>query len=254
MQSVGVLARGAALLAVAAMVASGCAADDTAPPPAEPSPSWSVDRTYQSVEFTTRDGQRRAGRLFGRGGTAVVLSHMGNSRNSQDDWAAFAEELARQGVQALTYERRATLGEVWRDLLGAADYLRAGGARRVVAVGASIGAMASLYAASQPDNGLHGVVWLAGVISNRHHSFQPADVARIACPMMVISGDQDGYGAADDARTLHAWTPRSSELLILPSQHHGTEILTNDDPSAERLTKAMTDFITRVSTGSGATC
>lgn len=66
----------------------------------------------------------------------------------------------------------------------------AGGAERVVAVGASIGAMASLHAAAQPDNGLHGVVWLAGVLRNRHYEFQPTQVAAVACPLMLISGDK----------------------------------------------------------------
>jgi hypothetical protein len=246
------------------MVLAGCAGEDPAPSPqsstsrpptSQPSTSSSVGTAnYRSVEFTARDGQRLTGRLFGRGTTAVVLSYMGKPESSQDDWTALAEELARRGFQALTYERRGVFSEVWLDVLGAGDFLRANGARRVVAAGASIGAMASLHAAGRPDNDLNGVLWLAGVTGGRYYSFQQADVARVACPLMVISGDQDEYGAAEDARRLHAWTPRTSRLLILPSRGHGTEILTEAGPSSGQLTKAMIDFVARVSTGPLVTC
>jgi predicted alpha/beta-hydrolase family hydrolase len=263
----GASARRAVLLAAVLTVLGGCAGEDpgsspqpspsqpssSQPSPSQPSPSVGT-ATYRTVEFTARDGERLTGRLFGRGTTAVVLSHMGSSENSQDDWTTFAEALARRGFQALTYERRLVLSDVWLDVLGAGDFLRANGAQRVVAAGASIGAMASLRAAEQRDNDLNAVLWLAGITGGRHYSFQQADVARVACPLMIISGDQDEFGAADHARTLHAWTPRTSRLLILPSQAHGTEILAESGPSSGQLTKAMIDFITRVSTGPVKTC
>ncbi|MCW6003325.1 hypothetical protein K1W54_01835 [Micromonospora sp. CPCC 205371] len=244
-----------AFLAATTVAASACSTPGgTKPADTAPPSSAAPDKAYREVEFTTRDGERRKGRLFGNGTTAVVLSHMGSPGASQDDWTTFAEELARRGYQALTYERRTTFGEVWQDVLGAADHMRGAGADRVIAAGASIGAMASLYAASQPDNGLHGVVWLAGVIRNRHYDFQQADVAAIACPTIYISGDKDAYLAADDARKLHTWTKNTSQLLILPSTRHGTEILTQGDPSSAPLTKAMSDFIGRVSNGRGPAC
>jgi hypothetical protein len=71
---------------------------------------------------------------------------------------------------------------------------------------------------------------------------------------MIVSGDQDPYGAAAPARTLHDWTNRTSELLILPSDRHGTEILTRGGPNTEKLTAALINFIRRVSAGSAATC
>jgi pimeloyl-ACP methyl ester carboxylesterase len=267
----GASARRAVLLAAVLAVLGGCAGEDPGsspqpspsqpssvqPSPSQPSPSPSPSAgtgTYRTVEFTARDGERLTGRLFGRGTTAVVLSHMGSSANSQDDWTTFAEALARRGFQALTFERRGVLSDVWLDVLGAGDFLRTNGARRVVAAGASIGAMASLRAAEQRDNDLNAVLWLAGITGGRHYSFQQADVARVACPLMIISGDQDEFGAADHARTLHAWTPRTSRLLIIPSQAHGTEILAETGPSSGQLTKAMIDFITRVSTGPVKTC
>jgi dienelactone hydrolase len=128
---------------------------------------------------------------------------MGRPGDSQDDWISFAEELAENGYQALTYERRVSFGEVWQDVLGAADYLRDNGAQTVLAAGASIGP-GPLDAAEQPRSDLNGVIWLAGVLQNRGFHFQATDVSKIACPTLAISGDKDIYCAAGAARKLFA--------------------------------------------------
>jgi dienelactone hydrolase len=146
----------------------------------------------------------------------------------------------------LTYERRDIFGEVWQDVLGGVGYLRDHGAEKVIAGGASIGAMASLYAAEQPNSKLDGVIWLAGVLQGSGYDFQQADVAEIACPMLFVSGNQDGYGAAEAARRLHDWARSPSELLILQTERHGTDILNEGGPQADELTLAMVRFVKRV--------
>ena len=207
---------------------------------------------YREVEFNAQDGAMRSGRLFGEGAVAVVLSHMGRPGDTQDDWAPFAAELAGHGYQVLTYERRTALSEVWLDVLGAAAYLRDNGAERVVAGGASIGAMASLYAAEQPTSNLDGVIWLAGIVQGRY-TFQQADVAAVGCPMLLMSGDRDRYGAAEDARQLHEWATAPKQLLIVDSDLHGTDILQEGGPNATELTSAMLSFIDQVAAES-STC
>lgn len=201
--------------------------------------------SYRDVEFNAPDGAVRSGRLFGEGPVAVVLSHMGRPEDAQDDWAPFAAELADHGYQVLTYERRSTLDEVWLDVLGAVAYLRSNGAQRVVAGGASIGAMASLYAAEQPTSNIDGVIWLAGVLRG-NYTFREADVAAVGCPMLIMSGDQDSYGAGDAARQLHEWATAPTELLIVDSDLHGTDILQAGAPQATELTQAMLDFVDQV--------
>jgi dienelactone hydrolase len=170
---------------------------------------------------------------------------MGRPRDSQDDWVSFAGELAKNGYQALTYERGA-FGDAWQDVLGAADYLRDDGAETVIAAGASLGAMASLYAAERPRSGLNGVIWLAGVLQNRSYHFQATDVSKIACPILLISGVEDTYGAAGAARQLRDWTTAPGDLLILRSTRHGTDILAEGGSNATRLVKAMLNFIKQV--------
>jgi pimeloyl-ACP methyl ester carboxylesterase len=200
---------------------------------------------FRDVEFRALDGELRSGRLFGEGPVGVVLSHMGRPGDTQDDWAPFAAELADHGHQVLTYDRRSDLGEVWQDVLGAATHLRDNGAERVVAGGASIGAMASLHAAGQPASNLDGVIWLAGVLRGRY-SFAESDVSGLGCPMLFMSGDRDAYGAAAAARRLAEWVTAPSELLIVESERHGTDILEEGGPAATELRRSILAFVDQV--------
>lgn len=200
----------------------------------------------------------RSGRLFGDGEVAVILSHMGRTGDSQDDWTSFAEEIARHGYQALTYARgvdaeRNDFADHWRDVLGAATFLRGKGAETVVAGGASIGAVASLYAAEQPGNGINAVLWLAGVQQTDSYEFTEADVAALSCPIMFVSGEEDAYGSVESAHQLHAWAP-SSELRFIDSGRHGTDILTEGGPSARKLSQIMLEFVRRRSGDRDTTC
>lgn len=206
--------------------------------------------SYREVTFPVQDGGTRSGRLFGDGNVAIVLSYMGRSGDSQDDWKTFAEELAGHGYQALTYAREAGAEQIdfadhWRDVLGAVAFLRDNGAETVIAGGASIGAVASLYAAEQPDNGINAVLWLAGVQKTDSYEFTKADVAGLSCPIMFVSGAEDAYGSAESARQLHDWAP-TSELLFIESHRHGTDILAKGGPSARTLSQAMVEFVRRM--------
>lgn len=206
--------------------------------------------SYREVTFPTRDGGTRSGRLFGDGHVAIILSYMGRTGDSQDDWKTFAEELAKRGYQALTYARAAdaeqnNFVDHWQDVLGAGVFLRGNGAKTVIAGGASIGAVASLYAAEQPDNGINAVLWLAGVQQTDRYKFAKADIAGISCPIMFISGKGDSYGSVESAHQLHDWAP-TSEILLIESNRHGTDILTKDGPNAHPLNQAMLDFVRRM--------
>jgi predicted alpha/beta-hydrolase family hydrolase len=253
------------LLAALLLTVAACSGDDSSSSgdartrsttrTTEPSEEGSAG-SYGEVEFIAADGEPRSGRLFGAGDVGVVLSHMGRPGDSQDDWLRFADDLASNaGLLVLTYEGRRTLSETWNDVLGAVEYLRDNGAEMVVAGGASIGAMASLEAAIKPDSQINAVLWLAGVLHNSGYDFTEADVSGLACPMLVASGDQDAYGAADDARQLSDWTPGVSQLLIVEARQHGTDILTEADPSvADQLRETMSGFIETAANQPPATC
>jgi hypothetical protein len=53
------------------------------------------------VHFRSADGVRLAGRLFGRGATVVILSHMGPGGNDQSEWWPMARVLADRGYRVL---------------------------------------------------------------------------------------------------------------------------------------------------------
>ncbi|WP_199435446.1 dihydrofolate reductase family protein [Qaidamihabitans albus] len=249
------------LTLVACVPATGPESTTAAPSASNPasagSSSSAEPASYREITFAARDAGRRSGRLFGTGRVAIVLSHMGSSGASQDDWTSFAAELAKHGHQALTYARAADadlndFADHWRDVLGAATFLRDNGAEVVIAVGASIGAMASLYAAEQPTNGINAVIWLAGVQQAESYEFTEVDVSSVRCPILFISGEADAYGGAKSARQLHAWAP-AGELLIIDSGRHGTDILAEDGPNAGTLRRTMLEFVERAA-GQKATC
>jgi predicted alpha/beta-hydrolase family hydrolase len=214
-----------------------------------PSPSPTASLDYRELEFTTRDGEVRSGRLFGSGRVGIVLSHMWGPGRRQDDWAGVASQLAERGYLVLTYNERPTIGSVWQDVLGAGDELRRQGASTIVAGGASLGAMASLHAARQPDARLDGVIWLAGVngtgAQDRLYAFDEEEVATLGCPVLFASGDRDALGAAEDTRQLHRWAA-DGELVMVESDQHGTDIFVEDQPAAAEFTGAALDFMARI--------
>ncbi len=202
---------------------------------------------YQEIEFTGGDGEPRQGRVYGPDDApvGVVLSHMGSDGDSQDDWAATAQALAERGHRVLTYQRLRPRYQIWQEIIGAVERLRDDGAERVVVAGASLGAMASLHVALQPEPATDGVVWIAGTLRSDGMVFDQATVAGLACPALLISGDGDSYGGTEATQQLHEWLP-GSELLILPSARHGTDILAEGGAPAEQLETAVLDFIDEV--------
>src|SRR4051794_36443793 len=94
---------GAALL-LAACALAGCGHDAARPaaPPIPPAGNGGP-RDGQPVGFRSLDGTGLRGRIFGRGTTAVVLSHMGNQTDSEEEWYPIARRLARGGYLVLTY-------------------------------------------------------------------------------------------------------------------------------------------------------
>ena len=258
----------AATLAAAALAGcgDGSADESAATPSARPSvDDPALERVVELadesevVELTASDGVRLSGREFGSGSTTVVLSHMGSTGSSQEDWFPLAVRLAEDGYRVLTYNRRGVCSIAFDecsegpgrfdqnhlDVAGAAAYARETGAERVVLGGASIGAMASLQAVVDGLVEPEALVWLAGILDGEY-VFDQDDVRRLGpVPSLLVSTRDDSFGAGPDARRLRGWMGDSAELLLLPGGEHGTELIDSDASAAagELVTEAVVEFL-----------
>lgn len=156
------------------------------------------------VVLTAVDGVRLGGRVFGSGRSWVVLSQMGRPGDDQTQWFPLASALAEAGYTVLTYNRRGVcidvtagcsegadvLADTWKDVLGAYRYASARG-DDVALVGASIGAMASLAAAAQPQVKAKAVVFIAGILNGSGYDWE-GNARRVDAPKLFVSGKNDG--------------------------------------------------------------
>jgi pimeloyl-ACP methyl ester carboxylesterase len=212
---------------VLAVVLGACAGDER-----EVDPS-----TSEAVTFESADGVRLEGRLFGDGTSAVVLSHMRPA--DQSSWYAFADRLADDGYLVLTYNFRGycpggdagcsdgerDVGQMWRDVVGAVEFVAERGATSVSLVGASMGGTASLVAASRGVDGVRTVVTLSAPASIEGLVADASTLSQITAGKLFIAGVGDA-SAARDAETM--WTlspPPKGGLQIVPSDDHGTDLL-----------------------------
>jgi pimeloyl-ACP methyl ester carboxylesterase len=208
----------------------------------------------EPVDVRASGGVRLEGRLFGAGEVGVVLSHMGDGDQSQ--WMGLAGLLADEGYLVLTYNRRGScpggdLGcsmgdatEGWKDLSVLVDLLREEGAQRVVVGGASQGAMESLYAMSRGLDA-DGLIWVAGV--DLYGGVPVTEqVEGLRVPKLFLSGEFD-HQAASLLPELGQAGPPPSEVILLETGEHGTDILAfGDVEDADAFRQAVLDFLARV--------
>jgi uncharacterized protein len=237
---------------LATLAISGCGTsrgDDTNPPRG----------TAEKVTFEAADGVELVGRLSGDGDVGVVLAHMGRPGDTLLDWAPLSRKLAERGYMALAYNRRgvcttpdrecsAGFGDFassWNDVVGAASYLRARGAKKVVLVGASIGAMASLHALAEGAVAASAFIEIGGVNHESGYSFSRRNLQALAGHKLFISSVDDTYDAASAAREWHRWANEPKQLELLPGAEHGTDMLLPGQPTARPLTELVLEFLAR---------
>lgn len=198
----------------------------------------------------TPDGVQLAGKLYGDGDVAVVLSHMGRGGDTQAEWAEFARTLTARGYLVLTYNRRGippskgddSYSRSWQDVVGADHFVRSRGARKVILIGASIGAMSSLYAAARGAVRPDGLAELAG-IEGGAYSYRRGDIHDIRGLKLFVSSRNDVYGGASAARHWYRWASSPKRLEVLPGDQHGTDMLAPGRPTAKRLRDILVKFV-----------
>jgi uncharacterized protein len=221
--------RAAAVAAVAALVAAGCAG--------EPAPG-------RVVRFSTDDGVELAGDLRGSGPTGVVLAHMFPTDRSS--WAEFGSHLADRGYRSLAFDFRGygdsggarEIPEIWRDVLAAAEALRARGARRIVLVGASMGGTAAMIAASRAE--VQGVVTLSAAGTFMGLSAPPEILQAVDEPKLFLAAQGDGSAAAT-AQTFYDTASGAKRLEIVTGSDHGTDLL--EGQQGETVRRLILEFL-----------
>ena len=191
----------------------------TESPPPTLSPTESPAPRYKEVEFAADGGPTLRGRVWSEGSVGVVLAHGFSTDTGQDDWNAFAEYLAGLGYGVLTFDFRGfcdrdgcsegpmQLGENWRDVAAAVEYLRSRGSERIFIVAASMGGLAAFRAADEAELDLAGIVSLATPQypsiyydgEAAENDVTPERLQRIAAPKLFIAGARRRAGAQHGA-------------------------------------------------------
>jgi pimeloyl-ACP methyl ester carboxylesterase len=236
-----------AVLALLLLAACGGNGEEAAAPTAEPSPTAEATAAPedfgQPVSFTTDDGVLIDGRLFGEGGTAVILSHM--YPNDQTAWFPFADELAEEDFTALTFDFRGygdsggdqEISEIPHDLEAALGFMRDQGFTDIYLVGASMGGSASIIVASEED--------VAGVVAiSAPQSFQGLEplevVADVSEPKLFIASEGDA-SAASSLELFMEQAPDPKDERVFSGSAHGTELFEGEH--GQEVRDLITEFL-----------
>jgi len=242
-------------VALVAFLLFGCAAGLPTAPPSD----GTATTPYAEVEFGADGGPTLRGRVWSDGRIGVVLAHGFSPYSGQDDWNAVAEHLAGLGYGVLTFDFRGfcdgegcsdgdlQLGENWRDVEAAVEYLRSRGSERIFIIGASMGGIAAFRAADEAELDLAGIVSLATPqYPSIYYAGEPAEndvtperLQRIAAPKLFIAGADDvqlpgmaplrpgveSVRFAEDARAMFEASSEPRQLEIIDSDAHSSELV-----------------------------
>ena len=192
----------------------------------------------REVSFKSSKGEGVIGAVLGDGPVGVTLAH--SAQSDLCEWLPYAKRLRDMGRRVLIFDFAFdTVG----DVVGAAGELRSEGTSKVVLVGSSMGATASLVAATMIAPSVAGVASLSGP---QQYSAMDGLAAskRLTIPVLYMAGQTDQqkpYDFPADARAMYAGCPSThKQLLILPGNDHGSDLL-NFDQAQSTLEKFIAD-------------
>jgi pimeloyl-ACP methyl ester carboxylesterase len=238
---------------------------------AVPSPSPSPTETdprlagSHALSMTTPDGVVLAGREFGDGRTGIVLAHYASEERAQTMWFSFAQLLRQRGYRVLTFNFRGycpggTGGcsggvsdkvESWRDVVLAADTLRANGATKVFIMGAGLGGNTCLWAASRPSVDFAGVIGVSApqlaIGGPSSYDLTPTILRSIKEPKLFLAGNTVDAEARNDARSMYAASVQPKALELLSSaasvQPKALELLSSAASGPELFSEGSAAYV-----------
>jgi len=181
--------------------------------------------------FNAADGTKLVGHRFGRGTTAVILTHQ--SEGDLCDWLPYAKRLAAKGYFAFPIDFRGygfsatpPTGQFRyvQDIAAAAKALRKLGKRKIFVVGASMGGLAGVVAGANVSPALAGVVSVSSPARYRGlDGVKAATRLRVPVLYLAATGDDNaGFDFSKDAEAMFAKTAaKDKRLELLPGTAHG---------------------------------
>jgi predicted alpha/beta hydrolase len=221
-------------------------------------------RGTSQVRFPAAAGVELAGRFYGSGRKAVILSMMGIPAAAQTDWIPLARALERHGgYLVLTYNYRGAcnafvlidcsrgdfdLTQAQSDLEGAVELMQGQGVSSIALVGADLGATVSLAEAAKPGTDFAGVVSISGIEAAQGYDVGEQVIRAVDEPtlFMVGTGDEDRVSTFRDWT---GWARPPTDALTFDSSLRGTFLLSpiapQDQPIPGRIARAVLDFLDR---------
>ena len=185
--------------------------------------------------FNAADGTKLVGHRFGKGTTAVILTHQ--SEGDLCDWLPYAKRLATRGYFAFPIDFRgygfsdAPAAGPYRytqDIAAAAKALRRLGKQKIFVVGASMGGIAAVVAGANVSPPLAGVVSVSSPARFRGMDGVKAG-PRLRVPMLYLAAaadDNAGFDFSADAEAMFAKTAtKDKRLELLPGSLHGIALV-----------------------------
>jgi len=166
--------------------------------------------------FKGAAGNRLVGDVYGDAGQPVLLLHGGGQ--TRHAWRRTAEHLGRTGATAYALDQRGHGDSEWAadghyaftdfaaDAAAVAATLTARSGRRPIAIGASLGGIASLLAEGEADKAGRGPVFSAVVLVDVTPRVNREGVAKIH-GFMRARGDEGFASVADAADAVAAYLP-----------------------------------------------
>lgn len=238
-----------ALVCAAGLWTACCAPSDAPASESATAGEAVVEIAPRFVAFPARDGGVVTGDLYGAGTHGLVLAHGG--RYDKSSWAREARTFCEAGLLVLAIDFRgygASKGPapgddpyagLEHDVLGAADFLRAQGARRVSVIGGSMGGTAAASALA-----LDGGATIEDVVLLAHGPIDAGE--RLAGRKLFVVARDDAYGSGTlrlpGIRAEFERAPEPKQWLELEGAEHAQALFTGEQGDALRA--AILAFLT----------
>lgn len=237
-----------------ALVAAACS--DDGPDAATPDPTTTTTTTAASAASVTPPAEAQVvtfpagdleleATLYPAGTTWVVLAHMYPA--DRTSWDSFARRLQAEGYTVLAYDNRGYGGsegakepfDLRADAEAALGHAMGNGASRLVFGGASMNGATAITLGAFYD--LAAAFVLSGVPQFDSVSNAPSHLRDLDEPYLFVAAEDDGT-SVDDAKDFFD-AALSSDLIVLPSGGHGTDMLDAVPDLADRIVQWLHDSL-----------